>query len=233
MTLNLAKFLVIWLSIIFIFSALTTLLDYERFPMIGQAFVYFLKASMGDYDYDDFDSDGLLLVFLFVNVVIMLNFIVAILASTYERYESNSHGYYYTMILGIIPTMEYHESYGAIVCATQPLDLILLFICLPMFIVPDASKPKFNKLASTILYIPIAFCLSLFFIVTNTLMSPVAYFVHTGRILWSIPFQDTPVLQINMIAKALDFFIAGGMYMWALAFIDPAKFMLNLFTKPD
>jgi uncharacterized membrane protein len=141
MTLNLAKFLIIWLSIIFIFSALTTLLNYERFPMIGQAFVYFLKASMGDYDYDDFDSDGLLLIFLFVNVVIMLNFIIAILASTYERYESNSHGYYYTMILGIIPTMEYNESYGAIVCATQPLDLILLFICLPMFIVPDASKP--------------------------------------------------------------------------------------------
>lgn len=73
---------------------------------------------MGDYDYDDFGQEFYLTIFLFINMVIMLNFIVAILATSYSKYESNSHGYFYQMILEIIPSMEYHEQYGAIVCAT-------------------------------------------------------------------------------------------------------------------
>ena len=171
--------------------------------------------------------------FLFINLVIMLNFIIAILASTFERYESNSHGYYYQMILSIIPSMEYHESYGAIVCATQPLDLILLLTYIPIFVIPHDKQPIFNTLVSTLLYLPIALCQVVFFTAVNTLIFPIVFFSHTGKILWSIPFQDTPVLQINTVAQALDFFVCGSMYLWALAFIDPLKFMLNLFTKPD
>ena len=57
MTLNLSKFLIIWLLVIFIFSAFTSLLYSDRFSNLGQSFFYFLKASMGEYDYDDFDSE--------------------------------------------------------------------------------------------------------------------------------------------------------------------------------
>ena len=163
-------------------------MDSQRFPKIGQSLIYFLRASMGEYDYDDFTSEAFLMIFLFLNLVIMLNLIVAIMVSTYQKFESNSHGYFYTMILGIIPSLEFNESYGAIFCATQPLDLLFLFVALPFFVVPDKRKPTYNRIASTVLYLPIAFGLTLFFVVTNTLLFPIAYFTHIGRILWSVPF---------------------------------------------
>ena len=83
MVLNLTKFLIIWIMVIFIFSAFTTLMLNDRFSSLGETLIYFFKASMGEYDYEDFGSDIYLLVFLFVNMVIMLNFIIAIMVATF------------------------------------------------------------------------------------------------------------------------------------------------------
>lgn len=143
---------------------------------------------MGEFDYEDFGSDIYLLVFLFLNIVIMLNFIIAILVATFQRYEEKSNGYYYQMILSIIPSMEYSEKYGAIVCATQPLDFVMLLIYFPVVFVPEESKAVFNTLISTILYLPIALSLTILFTITNALITPLVLFIHTGRIIRSIPF---------------------------------------------
>ena len=63
--------------------------------------------------------------FLLVNTVLMLNFVIAILTSTFEYYDNKQLGLYYEVIVGIIPSMEYDEKYGSLICAQPPFNLLI------------------------------------------------------------------------------------------------------------
>jgi len=54
---------------------------------------------------------------LLINMVLFLNFVIAILSSTFAYYETKKLGLYYEVIVGLFPSMEFDERYGAVVCA--------------------------------------------------------------------------------------------------------------------
>ena len=54
---------------------------------------------------------------LLVNMVLFLNFVIAILSATFAFYENKQLGLYYEVIVGLFPSMEYDDRYGAVVCA--------------------------------------------------------------------------------------------------------------------
>ena len=61
-----------------------------------------------------------------INMVLLLNFVIAILSNTFAVYESKKLGLYYEVIVGAFPTMEYDDNYGNIVCATPPFNLMIV-----------------------------------------------------------------------------------------------------------
>jgi hypothetical protein len=57
------------------------------------------------------------ILFLLVNLVLILNLVIALLSSIFAYYESKTLGLYYEVIVALFPSMEYDEKYGSIVCA--------------------------------------------------------------------------------------------------------------------
>ena len=55
--------------------------------------------------------------FLLINMVLFLNFVIAILSSTFAFYDNKQLGLYYEVIVALFPAMEYDEKFGAVVCA--------------------------------------------------------------------------------------------------------------------
>jgi len=55
--------------------------------------------------------------FLLINTVLFLNFVIAILSSTFAYYEDKRLGLYYEVLVAKFPQMDYDDRYGAVVCA--------------------------------------------------------------------------------------------------------------------
>lgn len=64
--------------------------------------------------------------FLLINLVLLLNLVIALLSSTFAFYEDKQLGLYYEVIVALFPTMEYDDKYGAVVCAQPPFNLMIL-----------------------------------------------------------------------------------------------------------
>ena len=56
-------------------------------------------------------------VFLLINMVLLLNFVIAVLSATQAKFEDKQLGLYYEVIVAKFPAMEWDELYGAVVCA--------------------------------------------------------------------------------------------------------------------
>jgi len=70
------------------------------------------------YDLDLYNNGVIYHCFvLLVNMVLFLNFVIAILSATFAYYENKQLGLYYEVIVGLFPSMEYDDRYGAVVCA--------------------------------------------------------------------------------------------------------------------
>ena len=50
-------------------------------------------------------------------MVLFLNFVIAIMSSTFAYYETKQLGLYYEVLISNFPSMEYDSKYGAIACA--------------------------------------------------------------------------------------------------------------------
>ena len=56
--------------------------------------------------------------FLLINTVLMLNFVIAILSSTYKNYEVIKVGLYYNVLLELFAKLSWDDQYGCLVCAS-------------------------------------------------------------------------------------------------------------------
>jgi hypothetical protein len=122
----------------------------------------------------------MIFIFLLVNAVLILNFIIAILSSTYAFYENKKLGLYYSTLVSKFSLMQFDEKYGAICCAPPILNLILVVLW-PISFIPcihnnEEILIKFNYFLCYILYLPIAITFTSFFMVIDACLVPLAYF---------------------------------------------------------
>jgi len=89
---------------------------------IGVVFIMFFETSLGQWDlsiYYEENEDGehsaviekvgiiFHMIFLLINLVLMLNLVIAILANTFNQYESLSNGLYYSVLIRMFPLYEW------------------------------------------------------------------------------------------------------------------------------
>ena len=75
--------------------------------------------------------------------------------------------------------MEYDETYGAIACAQQPFNtLIVPFAWLYFVIKDDQALKRLNRFLCHLMYFPVAITLTALFAITNTLFTPIALLNH-------------------------------------------------------
>jgi hypothetical protein len=110
MTVELGKFLIFWFIMIIIFASISMMIfSYsETFQSLWPSFVFYLSCALGGYDFSVFLAEpeenatqlakdnakslyefGIIFMvfYLFVNLVIMLNMVIAILAEVFSKFN--------------------------------------------------------------------------------------------------------------------------------------------------
>jgi hypothetical protein len=117
------------------------------FQKVDESFIIYFEAGIGAWDtsvYYAQNPDGsqdeellqlgiyYMMIFLLINLVMLLNYVVAILGSVFEKYNEQSQGLYLNVLVNLFPSLEWHDEYGCLICAHAPVDLTLFFLT-PIF----------------------------------------------------------------------------------------------------
>ena len=117
----------------------------------------------------------LVLVFVFLNVLVLLNFVIAMMADTYAMMTSVRKGLYNYSIINSAPSFKPEKQYGGLIL-TPPFCL-LSFLVLPFYIMIEDKKKleTLNKGIYLIYYTALSIPMSVVFMALNLLLMPLAY----------------------------------------------------------
>jgi hypothetical protein len=111
-----------------------------------------------------------------MNLILLLNLVIAILTETYIRFSKVKLGLYYDGVVDAISTLKYDKLYGAMITAVPPFN-VLMFLMTPLFVLVKNPRrlKKINHALTLITYMPIAFILVIIFAAVNIALMPIAY----------------------------------------------------------
>lgn len=128
----------------------------------------------------------------------MLNFVIAIMSSTFSHFDEVSGGLYLSTLIDTFPYMEWNDEFGSIVCINSTLSYFHL-ISLPLYFMVDLCCPKYlknlNMFMSYFIFMPIVILIWIAIMSLDLLLMPVAYFVQLWRLFKS--FFSAKVKRFN------------------------------------
>jgi hypothetical protein len=173
------------------------------------------------------------MVFLLINTVLMLNFVIAILSSTFNNYEKLKIGLYYNVLIELFAKMSWDDKFGCLICAQQPLNLLLTMFSPLMIIFSNNEEKllKINEFICHILYFPFAIVITCIFTFLNLLTIPVSYAIHVLRLMTSIIQQGSFWKMFLRLLLTIHFAIYGIFYFPVVLVVDMFVFFGNLYTE--
>ena len=174
--------------------------------------------------------------FLVLNVVIILNLVIALLARTYGQLNDFRRGLYYDTLVSVVPKYAHDKNYGAMVCSVGISNCVMLAL-IPVYAVLSLCEKllkKFNLMMEVILYFPIGLFAVLLFLVVDMLMIPVAWVsMMSLRLQLS---RSNSLSQGSKTSKVMKSFAGvlffGPFILFLRACEDTAAFTWHLFNKP-
>ena len=119
-----------------IFASVGNLLfvSIPEYESLNEAMMTLFSAAMGDFDFGVLhDNDKGVIVgeiymitFVIFNLILILNLLIAILASTYSRLETKQLVLYINEILKMRPAYQYNSNASSLVSSFAPLNAIPL-----------------------------------------------------------------------------------------------------------
>lgn len=110
------------------------------------------------------------------NCILLLNFVIAMLASTYSELTSQSLGLYYDGVIARIPVYEDDFKYGGLIIATPPFNAIAILLVPFFYCVKDERRLiAVNEAFTKVVFVPIALIASTLFAAFSLVMVPFAY----------------------------------------------------------
>ena len=185
-------FLFVWILVLMCLSAAASLLfgSLDEYSEFFNVFIIEFDTGIGNYDFAPFDNldlgpkigKGFIILSAIINLVIMLNFIIAILADTYSNLSQNRLGLYYDGIIARIPIYEDDDRYGGLIIGTPPFN-ILAFIMIPfyVFVKDEDTLRRGNNVFSMILYAPLALVFTAIYMTCSLALVPFAYLAATMK----------------------------------------------------
>ena len=162
--------------------------------------------------------------------MLLMNLLVALLANTYNSYDSKSNGLYLSKILSTRDELQYDESYGAFFCSMPPVSMIQIpFVPIAVFL--SYGHPllvKINDFIMKVQYVIFMCIVSIVFLCVSIILIPFA---------WLIGISDKLKLLDEYQTKA-DLFLNIGVFIPFGPFImllntlaDFVYFWINNFRK--
>ena len=187
MLLIFTRFIVLYVIELVTFSCISalTMSENPNFSNLFNAFRTYLSASLGEFDLHQYDeypgfkgNFGLFMhiLVLFVNMILIINLLIAFMSDTYARMASVRIGLYWSSVIKEMPKFAYDKHYGVLVMFPFLFSYIG-FLVLPCFVlIKDKKKlAAVNELAFKIFYFPISLVVLSVFMAVNLILLPIAY----------------------------------------------------------
>lgn len=130
--------------------------------------------------------------FLTLNMILLLNFVIAILSSTFASYEDKGLGLYYEAVIKKFANLKYDDQYGYIACGAPPSNIIVFVMFWVQVSFFNGSSPelrkKFNEVVCIMIYLPYGLIMTMIFTFLGIIITPIAYIYQILRIIGSLMF---------------------------------------------
>lgn len=237
---ELITFSILWVIQLFIFACLGTLIfaDIPEFYAFYDTMVMLFETSMGEWDLNIY-NDSVLgkevgevyhILVVILNLILLLNLVIAILSETYARFSKLKLGLYYDGVVDAIPSYKYDKQYGAMICAVPPFNVLMVPFTPIFYCVKNPRHLRvINKYLSMFAYLPIAVIMTIIFTVMNLLLIPFAY---VFAVVHKIKLVTAPRIyrsRSDLIKDLAFFFFFGWGLLFLSQFTDAYYFMKHLF----
>jgi len=230
MILDISIFLLLFAAILAVFAGAGQLLfaELKEYSNLGESIKVLFATSIGEFHFETYDplTDvdpyvGYVFVTIFVLMfnIALLNFLVAILTTTYELLNSVKNGLYLKNVISL--RREYKKS---------PFDVILFYI------LPFSFYLKSKKLDEVILiiqYISFGGISIILFFVASIIMMPFTYmFILVDKIKYvpESPFLSKSDIYYRILDLIVFVFIGVPFILFWIV-LDTAHFIMTLFDK--
>ena len=183
---------VIYLMQLAFFSIFASMAFYQiaEFDGLYLTSVYLFNATFGNYEFSIFDvyepdfsafkylGHLFMFCFLFMNLLIFLNMVVAKMSNSYALMMSFRQGIYNYEIMRALPIFRMNKYYGGIIAMTPPFNLLCMLVA-PLFIKWRNNYARLKTLTKLIMVFNYSVHLLLtcvIFISCNLVLAPLAYF---------------------------------------------------------
>lgn len=184
---QMGNFLVVDTCVILLFSTLAQIWFGQilKFRTIQASIETMMYAALGFYDTAWFDDIGktrifgiiFLMVYLVVNVLLLMNYVIAIMTDRYTALQESRLGLFYDGLVSSMAEYKCDSSYGFLITNFLPLNPLNLLLA-PLFVY--TKKENLKKLNWGLMvagYCPIALFVTIIFFVLNVVFVPLAYVV--------------------------------------------------------
>jgi len=113
---------------------------------------------------------------LFVNMILIINLLIAIMSDTYSRMSNKRIGLYWSTVIKEMPKFRYHSTYGVLVMLPFVLSWIG-FLCIPFFccLKSQSRLRQINDFSIKYVFSIYAVILLAIFMSVNLVLMPFAY----------------------------------------------------------
>ena len=187
---DVATFIVVWYLNLMSFAmvGLFVFNEIDKMESLPKSLLFFIDAAFGSYNlsiFDIYEPDRIalkwfgiifILAFVFLNLLILLNILIAMMADTYSLMTSVRKGLYNGNIIRAMPAYKATKYYGGLMMSIPPFS-IFAFLLLPVYMCVR-DKKKLECLTNTMymaLYSVVALVLSIYYMIANLIMMPFAY----------------------------------------------------------
>jgi hypothetical protein len=234
---DLAKFMVIFLICFFIFCCAAQVLFREspNYTDLQTTMRTMFAAGLGAYEYSDFDDLEeisptigyiFMTVFLFVILITLLNFIIAILSDTYSALSQKSQSLYLREVILLRQRLSHTKTLSCLVSSFVPLNALVIPL-FPFLVI--LKSERLNTVILFIMYIPVALFAVATFITFLVILYPFAVLAA----MWTkfrVLFAKTQAKWCGRFGVFLQYFFFAWLILLASSLLDLFFYTVELFT---
>ena len=187
---DVAQFIVVWIFVLVAYASVgfISLRDVKELSHFEDAIIYFFQVAFVSYDLEIFDvyepdrpnlkkfGELFMLSFLFVNALILLNVVIAMMADSYGFMANRRIGIYNYMMIKAAPSYANDKHYGALAFLPAPFAVVS-FLTIPYYLCVKEKERlrRFTDRFNVSCYFIVSIIISVIFLAINLTLVPFAY----------------------------------------------------------
>ena len=245
-------FLVLYILNLLIFAIISTILMFpspnKKYSSVGNSAITLFEASLGTFDFDELDrghvgfidtfylTEIYFTLFLLINLILLMNLLIAILSNIYSYYETKSSALYNIQIIRLQTNYQNDEYYGCLICSPNPFSIFINIIPLILFILINGKKDKkkilriINNIFLHLEYFLFFLILFIVFMLLDCLLIPLVYIKYIC-IKISLVSNNGEESKKGRIKEVIIFLIFGLIILLMNYVADIYYFCIHSFTN--